>query len=722
MKKRLKLLFLAISTAIIALLFWYFYSANIYQIIISMELKSNEPETCQLFFNSGEGFQEEKSLRISYEKNDDFNKISFELPKSKIQSIRLDPGSKSEQYEIKEITIQVGGQIESYSGNEILNHFQLINLIPANSQPEKDLLLQQINSPDAQIVFLYPLSDVFKMEDLSEKRIFLGIILILYLSIFLIFVYFGRRIYTIIKKWVELKKYSSPTILTSDYIKKYVQENRYIIIYSLLIAIFSFGYELFNFSMSIDEEIDSFRNASESYVYVFVGRWGLYFLNQFVSPHSTMPYFPTLIAIFGIAGSSILFLSSIKDNIIAKLIFSTIFITAPIHTYYLAFNTSGYYYTIGMVLTTFAYLSFKNAIESNKIDWKYYMISIFLIAFSLSLYQALLAFFLVFVAYYTLNFTIQQPKIYLNQILKIILSLVIICGFGFLIYKLGDIITRYYLTDPISKGHTSYLEKFTTWGKWPIDQTFKHLFLSTKQYLFGKNIYTGEFGLSIKTLMVIFPFISYFIIRKTSGYFAKFVAFLLLIILILSPFVVMYLNGFNLPARALMSLPLMIAILWLMTYRYAGPFLRRIIILSAFVILINNTYTNTRLFYSTYISWQADRDMANRIIERIYNLNPPMVANHIQVLFVGKHEHTANELFFKSDVHGASFFEWNPGTQYRIISFFRTLGMEELIAIPKEERAQYKDQISKMPSWPSKGSVNLIDSVTIIKLSEPIKN
>ncbi|NOR88248.1 MAG: hypothetical protein GQ527_11620 [Bacteroidales bacterium] len=503
--------------------------------------------------------------------------------------------------------------------------------------------------------------------------------------------------------------------------KRYLYENRYIIAFSIFIAIFSFGYELFNFTLSIDEEIDSFRNARDSYVYIFVGRWGLYFLNQLVVPHSSMPYFPTLIALFGIALSSILFLSSQKDNLTAKLLFATLFISSPIHSYYLAFNTSGLYYSIGMILTTISYLSFQKAIESKKVLYSYYIYSILLLAFSLSLYQALLSYFFVFAAYYLLFSFLQSPSLNIPLLLKRISALLAISGLAFLVYQIGDIATRKFVLEPSEMEIPQYLDGFIAWGKTPLTNIFSHLLMSTKEYLSGGNPSTGELGLSIKTFVVIIPVFTFLLIRKTSGFLKIIITLFLVTILILSPFAVMYLNGLKLPTRTFMSLPLMVAIIWLMTYRYANYWFRKIMILFAFVILINNIYTNTRLFYSSYVSSQADRNMAIRIIERIYNLDPPVVNEHIQVFFVGMHQHKTNALFFKSDVFGASFFEWNPGSQYRIISFFRTLGMEELIAIPQEKRAQYKDEISKMPYWPSKGSVRLIDGVTVIKLSEPIK-
>jgi hypothetical protein len=181
----------------------------------------------------------------------------------------------------------------------------------------------------------------------------------------------------------------------------------------------------------------------------------------------------------------------------------------------------------------------------------------------------------------------------------------------------------------------------------------------------------------------------------------------------------MFFTGAKLPVRAMIPLTLMIALLWLTEYRQAGAFLRRLMFLVALLILINNTWINTRFFYATYTSWQADRDIATRIIERIYQLDPPKTDGKIKVAFSGNYSHPQNELFFKSETHGASFFEWNPGDPYRISPFFKTTGVSELNTVSLDLLKDHNAEIEAMPSWPNYGSVKLFDDIVLVKFSEP---
>lgn len=295
----------------------------------------------------------------------------------------------------------------------------------------------------------------------------------------------------------------------------------------------------------------------------------------------------------------------------------------------------------------------------------------------------------------------------------------VVCGLGFLFYKTGDIIAKQILIEPLHIEYESYLDNFIAWGRLPAGELIVNLGKLTFQYITGDDSGIGVAGLSLKSIIVLIPFIFYFItmkVKRVSNYIFSYSLFL---ILLLSPFSLVYACGSQMPARTLMALPLMIALLWLFTYQQAGSFLRKILLVAAITVLINNTYLNTRLFYSTYVTWQADRDLANRIIERIYNLDPPLVNGKIQVAFVGYKHRKANDLFFNSEIHGASFFEWGFGHPGRINDLFRTNGIEELNPIFGFEGI--KANIKSMPAWPSKGSVGLVDNIVIVKLSEPFR-
>jgi len=72
-------------------------------------------------------------------------------------------------------------------------------------------------------------------------------------------------------------------------LKDYFLRHWVIIIYSFLVAFFCYGYELFNFTLSIDEEVQSFIKAIDFKKNLADGRWGSYLFQVIFSPYSLMP-------------------------------------------------------------------------------------------------------------------------------------------------------------------------------------------------------------------------------------------------------------------------------------------------------------------------------------------------------------------------------------------------------------------------------------------------
>jgi len=693
-----------------------------HQVSVSLEIKTQKDEVCQIYYTTGlKGFSEKRLKVNNYAPGEGFTKMSIPVTEHEnIKHLRIDPVINSPEFQIRNIILRVGSNEISYSGEEIIKHFELVNLEVAGIS-DGIVTLNQMNNPDAQLVLKPALNEIFEDNLLNAKVFFFILSTLLYLILLSVIILFGKRIYSTVRRWYPSLNRKAEMAINSEIILGFLTKNKIIIIFSFLVAIFTYGYELFNFSLSIDEEIDSFRTASEAYVYIFVGRWGLYFLNLFFQPTSLIPYYPTLLALIGLSASSVIFVTRNPGKLSSAMIFSILYISNPIHSYYLSFNTSGMYYTMGLVLTTIAYFIFKNTIENRNNYLRNYSFTILLLGFSISLYQSHLVFFLVFVAYFVFIESLSPEGFQRKFLWRTILGLLAVISLSLIFYKIGDAITRYYFL-PAHLNTSVYLDNFSKWGALPSNQILTNLLDETKAFLTGTGDSGGILGLSLKSIPIVILLILIKVFSMKRPVLKNIISVILFFAMILSPFLLMFFTGSKLPVRAMIPLTLMIALLWLISYREAGAFLRRLMFLTALLILINNTWINTRLFYATYVSWQADRDIATRIIERIYQLDPPKNHGKIKVAFSGNYAHQHNELFFKSETHGASFFEWNPGEPYRISPFFKTTGVNELNTVSINLLKDYKTEIEAMPSWPDNGSIRLFDDIVVVKFSEPTQS
>ena len=89
----------------------------------------------------------------------------------------------------------------------------------------------------------------------------------------------------------------------------------------------------------------------------------------------------------------------------------------------------------------------------------------------------------------------------------------------------------------------------------------------------------------------------------------------------------------------------------------------------------------------------------------------------VPVAFVGAIPLREDRFFLKSETLGASFFEWDGGNPWRIVSFLGSMGNQRLGAPTREQAAAARRDAAALPSWPAPGSVVYRGGVVIVKLS-----
>lgn len=711
---RHKIIAIIIFTALCVSALWLIWPLTYNPLKVIIELKSDQHEICQIFYDKGNGFSGKHSIKKKYT-GSYFQRLEFTLPKTAIRHLRIDPGVNSDTYIIRRIIMKSGGLTIKYSGQSIAENFILQNFQPVRSIPDEGIRLKAANNPDVQMLYRHNTIHAFPLVRHKLKFVILAAAALTYLTGLLLIITTGFRLFRLVKSQYTSIRALFENDFSVKNIKLFLNRNSSIIIWSFLLAIFAWGYELFNFTLSPDEEINSFITAPDATVYIDVGRWGIYFLNHLLSPESVLPYFPFLIAIVCLATSSVLLITRFRLNLNSMLIFSIIFISHPIHSYYLGFNTSNMYYGIGMVLTILSFLAFSVAISKKSLRKLLLMLSVILLMFGLSFYQSLLAFFLVPGIFFLFYREYQSPNIPPDQTFKNILLMLSIVVAAVVFYQIINMLIKQILIVNITEPSMNYLDKMYAWNKRQVGEILLSLIQGLSNYFTGKNFYGGIAG---QTMIVITPLVIYYIFHKTGPVKNKLFLLLLMTMLIVAPFTIVFLIGSLLPVRTLMAFPLMLGLLWAFSYRQSAKWLRSLMLVFTFYILINNTYTNTRLFYASKVSWEADRNMAVRITSRIYDLELPDKEEQIKVVFTGSYQHPPDVLFIRSDIHGSSFFNWDHGASYRIREFFKTLGIHDLKIIDYSRLQHLTPAVNEMPAWPAPGSVKLVGGIVIVKLSE----
>lgn len=213
--------------------------------------------------------------------------------------------------------------------------------------------------------------------------------------------------------------------------------------------------------------------------------------------------------------------------------------------------------------------------------------------------------------------------------------------------------------------------------------------------------------------------------QETCGTFRMVLTLTGYFLLLLSPFLILFLTGGPLPVRAMFPLSFLTAFLARLCVLFTAEDLAcaNILcsVLSALLILygIAECTRFTILYtYTDTLRYQQDVAFAEAFWARVEPLQD--TAHSKPVLCYGGHEAPLDERAIRGDVIGSSFFAWDvdvaPTGYYnsaRVMRFCHTLGID--FPRPNLETAQkFLPLASGMPVWPAEGSVTEAEGVIIV--------
>ena len=135
---------------------------------------------------------------------------------------------------------------------------------------------------------------------------------------------------------------------------KIIKENK-VLCYAILIAvIITYGYEITNWTLTLDEEIWSYATkATLAKAWIGDGRWGTALLKLILPTYKVLPFFNGICAIFVLGIGAFLVGYIFQQYIASKtagLAAAIVFLTIPLHSYYLMFDSFSVEISIGCVL------------------------------------------------------------------------------------------------------------------------------------------------------------------------------------------------------------------------------------------------------------------------------------------------------------------------------------------------------------------------------------
>lgn len=469
-------------------------------------------------------------------------------------------------------------------------------------------------------------------------------------------------------------------------------------LFTFFIALITYGFAFTNFTINVDNEMPILSDYGMD-----LGRWGHnLILYQLLGGH--LPYFSLFLSLLLFSIAAVKINNLFRFQGFAAFVFCGLFVNFPQLSYQVIFGMMSVIAALSVLLSAYSIELFIKAYYIKSL-WK--KISLFLVValvimFTLAMYQAFIfipvTLFLILFFQSTFD---EDFKIGL-QIKKLLVFSAVILISGLFYYLSVKIIC------PLPKG--GYVESFVSKG----DVNFFENFLTITKANLSGNFYYGESMYMLTSILVIILSVNLFLQKKFFIY-----RFLALVVMLMSPFTLSYFitSGYH-PPRLYLTSNLVFAFVLVFTIINFKLDSSKTTSTAIVLIFILNTFFITKLFNSANKIYKHDKRIAEKIDNIIQTKYPRFSTSDKTVYFYGYFPYEYHQKFRleNSEIFGGSFYNWDNGSNYRLINFFREADIAEYTMITKEKFDQVKDSVTKMPVWPDYESIKLINNTIVVKL------
>lgn len=489
---------------------------------------------------------------------------------------------------------------------------------------------------------------------------------------------------------------------------RFLHSKKDLIIVFIIISIAAYGFELFNFNLTIDEELYAI-GAMPPINWLREGRWGMYLLQVFLLPNPIVPFVPLGLALIFHILSILLLLDAWEvKSFWIQLLAGSLILAYPGWAYVYVFSSLNYGVGIGLFMAASSLWIYKNIEKSS-----YKLLAFLPATFAFALYQAILpAFLLLFIAYFALSIVRKSNVTILNLFHFFLITT--LAGLTYYIAQQGFITIN-------NIQSTGYVENhFITIS----DIVHLNLNLDAAEeivILYGGSDSVYTFAMFSLPLLIFVLLLATMLknAQQLSWWDKTLTLSLSILILVVPVLPALFMQVIKL--RFLIGIPFSIATLMIIGIENCkGKVLRWLISVLAVLTILQFIISINQLFGATHISLQSDRILAGRIIERIEMVRSqspkPDEVKYIEV--IGSFQQTPtliNPNPYRYEIVGKSFFEFNGGVSRRIVAFLNTLDYAELSPLPIDRRADFILTSERMPAWPKVGSVQVVNDTVLVK-------
>ncbi|MHC5606991.1 glucosyltransferase domain-containing protein [Escherichia coli] len=464
---------------------------------------------------------------------------------------------------------------------------------------------------------------------------------------------------------------------------------------ALISSLIVYGYELTNFTMSVDEEFsDNFNNT------ISLGRWGHAFLKLFILPEPYIPFFTALLSLVALSLSAFLTARLLKLDTFNSSILAVLYISFPQFAYQLEFSNQSDTVSLAIVasiLVVHCFVQGKQSILSFRT-----LIAVFLYTLSISVYQSFAILPIVIYIAYITSENIRDKHTVAENLINLI-KFGVVAVISTVIYYFLNI----YIQSQLGLSST-YLQKMVGWNFSDINSSISQAIGYVVGYFNGGS-YFGFKVYSITLIAYVVVVVRLLIKRQvtTSN-------LILPALLLISPMIMIVALCANLPPRTMLGLSVSFSVI--ITLSLLDTRLKAVKLGVAAIALAVGCANSSKLFYSDMIAYKSDESNARLIVNSIYTKYPFFDANKSPVYFYGGYYTKRPWKIESSDSFGGTILSWNGGVNKRIHAFLRTEGIADFKMMDPKAVWKVREYATKQQLWPHPDSIQFKDGVMIVRL------
>lgn len=497
--------------------------------------------------------------------------------------------------------------------------------------------------------------------------------------------------------------------------KEFVEQHKVLMITLLLTLIAAYGYEITNFTLSVDEEL-YINSGKDILVWIPDGRYGIALFNWiFLKFGMFGPFLSTFVSVILLYLSSILWCINFK-KLIEKVnihgafyyIFSGLYCTLPfVMAELTVFSTFNIQINFGMMLIAYACYEIicMNDIKKDKLQLIKAFIAVFI---TFSMYQGFIAFYISAVTILVLVRIVKIQNIKIKEYINILSPYIIVFGLSIIAYYIFSKIS--YTIVP----KRDYLSSFTS--NEGIFAVFKNI---VGRYMLGG----GDYGFEVlKMTTYLYAVIAIYICCKKGGIITKLLILFTMLSSIIAPYsVFIILKSSNIQFRTLTGLLIFVGGIWFIALYILSTYMSKMVVkliavvfsVFSIVLIFNQCQSLNDLFYSDHVRFEHDTRVMGEIMQDVWEKFPDYEQKSI--VFSGGMRMPLSNSIKRIQVIGMSIFEWESGNNGRLIPFLNSMGYG-FYGPSGEQIVRARELGLTMPSWPAEGSIIEENNLIIINL------